>query len=485
MVYDNSLQNNKNVDTALIGQGSPFGIVWGPLYGHMGVKASVFMPQVHQLGAHLARLFLFWDQVEPERGHFVWDAVDAFLEQLEPSDEAWITINSSSSWGTRHATSFQPPSPALDPDDYYRFMATLVAHCQGRVRYWQNNNEPTNPLLWEGTVEDYKKQLKTFARAVKDTYPDAIVILAGAVDAFHAAASEQNPDAQAEQGFFDQLLQESAEDFDVFDLHLYGDPYAITENIAVVQQKMTAPGYQKPIFIGEYNGPSFFNFAENLPILQSIFMKMMANPQADALEQATQGNAIAELYEQMASLPPQAQMFMVGCTPELEQKRHRINCRELVTRCVLALSAGAQKILCWNLANEKVDPYNLMHLLFDKHKLVDYEKGVFKQPYPAAETFLRMTQKLASVEAVRRIELPEHPDIYLFEIQRRERGRMLIIWERRDTFSGEDEPSTPFTWPWPTPQARASDVFGDTVPTQVKDGYLHLSVSITPVFIEA
>ncbi|MBO0781228.1 MAG: hypothetical protein J2P37_20610 [Ktedonobacteraceae bacterium] len=467
-----------------IGQSSPLGIVRGPLYGHLGIKADVFMPQVHQLGAHLVRLFLFWDQVEPERDRFGWGAVDTLLEQLEPSDEVWITLNTSSRWATRHATNFQPPSPALHPEEFEHFVTTLVTHCQGRVRYWQCNNEPTNPLLWEGTATDYVNQLKVFSRAVKAADPDAIVVLAGAVDAFHSSADSQNPDAQAEHAFFDHLLRESADDFDAFDLHLYGDHYAIPINIEVVRQKMAALGYQKPIFCGEYNGPSFFNFAENLPILQRLFERMIAHPQSDSQAQAAQSEAVAELYEQMATLPPQAQMFMEGCSAELEEKRHRINCRELVTRSLLALSEGVQKMLCWNLANEKVDRYNLMHLLFDKHKLLDYEKGVFKEPYPAAETFRRMTHLLAGIEQVQRIEIPERPAIYLFEVRRRERGPLLVVWERRDTFGGEEDPAVPFEWPWSTSKAQAIDVFGEAVSVQVDGGYLHLSVSVTPVFIE-
>jgi hypothetical protein len=465
-------------------QDSPFGVVRGPLYGHMGVRADVFMPQVHQLGVHLVRLFLFWDQIEPRQGYFVWDAVDTLLEQLGPSDEAWITLNSSSMWATRHPTHFQPPSPALHPEDYARFVSQLVTHCQGRVRYWQCENEPTNPLLWEGTVTDYADQLKIFSRAVKEADAKAIVILAGAVDAFHPAAAAQNPDAQAEQEFFDHLLRENADDFDVFDLHLYGDLSAITANIDAVKQKMTDLGYQKPIFCGEYNGPSFFNFAENLPVLQSIFAKMMSNPQADPLAQATQKDAIAELYEQMATLPPQTRMFMEGCPAELEQKRHRINCREVVTRSLLALSRGVEKMLCWNLANEKVDRANLMHLLFDKHKLFDYERGVFKSPYPAAEAFQRMVDALAGVEHVRQIELPDQPTIFLFEVQRYTRTPLFVVWERRDTFSGEDEPPTPVAWKWSASQARAWDVFGESISTRVYDAHLHLAVSLTPVFIE-
>ena len=467
-----------------IGKGTLFGIVRGPLYGHLGIKADVFMPQVHQVGAHLVRLFLFWDQIEPERGRFIWDAVDTLLEQLGPSDEVWITLNTSSQWATRHATTFQPPSPALHPKEFEHFVSSLVRHCKGYVRYWQCNNEPTNPMLWEGTAVEYADQLKIFSRTVKGVDPGAIVILAGAVDAFYAQADESNPDAQAEHAFFDYVLRESADDFDAFDLHLYGEHYAIPANIEVVRQKMAALGYQKPIFCGEYNGPSFFNYAENLPILQRLFERMIANPQGDSQAQAAQSEAVAGLYEQMATLPPLAQMFMEGCPPDLEEKRHRINCRELVSRCLLALSGGVQKMLCWNLANEKVDRANLMHLMFDKHKLFDYEHGEFKQPYPAAETFRRMVDVLGDAEQVHRIDLPEYPGMYLFEVQRCERGPLYVIWERRDAFSGEDEPSTPFTWQWPSLQARAMDVFGEEILTRVHDGRVHLPVSLTPVFLE-
>lgn len=479
---ENSLRENGK--TVSIEQAAPFGIVRGPLYGHMGVKADVFMPQVHRLGAHLVRLFLLWEQIEPERGHFVWDAVDTLLEQLEAGDEVWITLNASSLWATRHATTFQPPSPALRPEEYAHFVSELVKHCKGRVRYWQCENEPTNPMLWEGTAQEYASQLRVFAQAVREGDAEAIVVLAGAVDSFHPSQASPNPDAQAEQDFFEYLLRESPADFDVFDLHLYGDLYSIPANVDAVRLKMAAQGYQKPILCGEYNGPSFFNFPENLSVLQSIFEQMLSSPQSDTLAQATQSGVVAQLYAQMTTLPPQAQMFMEGCSPELEAKRHRINCRELVSRAILALSAGVQKMLCWNLANEKVDPHNLMHLLFDKHKLLDYEKGQFKQPYPAAETFRLLTHLLASVERVRRIELAAQPEIYLFEITRGDRTTLFVVWERREAFSGENEPATSFTWPWPVSRARVTDVFGASTFLEEKGRQLHLPISLTPLFVE-
>jgi hypothetical protein len=69
----------------------------------------------------------------------------------------------------------------------------------------------------------------------------------------------------------------------------------------------------------------------------------------------------------MASLPPQLQMFMRGCPPELEDKRDRINSREVVMRNLLALAAGVRRTLCWNLAPEipgYQNPLSIMDLLF-------------------------------------------------------------------------------------------------------------------------
>src|SRR5581483_8173099 len=91
---------------------------------------------------------------------------------------------------------------------------------------------------------------------------------------------------------------------------------------------------------------------------------------------------------------------------------------------------------------------------------------------------------LGEVEYVQRIDLPEHPGLYLFEVLRHERGLLYVVWERRDAFAGEDEPATPVRWKWSAPRARAMDVFGEAVPTEVQDGHVHLAVSLTPLFIE-
>ena len=111
MAQQNQANNNAVLADARTYPGAPFGINWGLIYGAQG-QAETFMPQLRALGAGIARVFFFWGKVEPDPGHFDWDVVDGFLEQLQPSDEVWITVNSSSLWATRRATDFLPPSPA-------------------------------------------------------------------------------------------------------------------------------------------------------------------------------------------------------------------------------------------------------------------------------------------------------------------------------------------------------------------------------------
>ena len=61
-------------------------------------------------------------------------------------------------------------------------MYRLARHCDGRVRFWQCDNEPNNVgLTWLGTAQDYVAQLKVMHRAVNDADPAAAAVLGGHV----------------------------------------------------------------------------------------------------------------------------------------------------------------------------------------------------------------------------------------------------------------------------------------------------------------
>jgi hypothetical protein len=124
--------------------GVRLGIVRGISYGLFG-KPDTFVPRLRELGAELVRVYFYWSQVEPEPGRYAFDAVDAFLDQLDGSEEVWVTVCSSSRWATQQATDFLPPSPAKDPDAYHRFVHRLVGHEPGGCT---TGSATTSPPTW-------------------------------------------------------------------------------------------------------------------------------------------------------------------------------------------------------------------------------------------------------------------------------------------------------------------------------------------------
>ncbi|HEY3979744.1 MAG TPA: hypothetical protein VGM79_20885 [Streptosporangiaceae bacterium] len=251
--------------------GIRLGVVRGISYGLFG-EPGEFVPQARALGAGLIRAYLYWGQVESEPGRYRWDAVDALLGQLAGDEEAWVTLCSSSPWGTRVATDFQPQSPARDQRAYAEFVRQVVRRCAGRVRYWQCNNEPSNAgLLWSGTAAEYVEQLRAFYPAVKEADPAAAVVLGGC--GYDVLASE--PGSPARQ-FFDHLAGAGRDAFDLFSVHLYGDPAAVPEYLETARQFMAAHGYLKPVVVGEHGGPEPFEFPGAMAVMQRVLAAAFA-----------------------------------------------------------------------------------------------------------------------------------------------------------------------------------------------------------------
>lgn len=179
-------------------------------------------------------------------------------------------------------------------------------------------------------------------------------------------------------------------------------------------------------------------------------------------------------------------MFMEGCPPEIAAKRDRINCRQIVTRNILALASGVTRTACWNLAPEIPgyrDRLNMMGFLFGKLALMDYDGTGLTRRHPSADTFALLTACLDGTSHVRRIDVEDRPDLYAFEVSRAGRGPLHVLWAAGDVFTGEDEPGTPVDWPWPHPAVHGLDAFGSRVPVQRDGGTVRVRPSVTPLFL--
>jgi len=437
------------------------GVVRGIGYGLWGPPEE-FVPQARELGATVVRSYVYWGQVEPRPGVYDWHVVDALLGQVT-TEQVWLTVSSSSMWATRTPTAFLPPSPANDVERYAAFVARLVEHCGGRVAFWQCDNEPSNTgLLWAGTAPEYVTQLAAFYEAVKSGDPGAKVVLGGC--GYDVLASEPGSEPRA---FFAHLLDRGRDVFDVFDVHLYGDPARVPAYVADVRAMMRDHGYDRPVVAGEYGGPILFEFPELEPLLGRV----MAGGDEEL--------AMRELYERAGELPDRLRMFLADCPPELAARRDRIACRQLVVRNVLALAAGVGTTLYWHLAPEvpaAVEPYQVMHLMFGKLALLGYDGTTLGTRTPAADTFALLARELAGATAA--IGLAG-----AVSVERAGRPPLLVVWDPRDAFDGEDQPPVPVTVPWSAPGATAVDAFGVAREVEVDDATLRILVDDTPVLV--
>ncbi|WP_182899444.1 hypothetical protein [Microbispora sp. H10830] len=483
-------------------QGIRLGIVRGVSYGLFGPPGT-FVPQARSLGAGIVRAYVYWSQVEPEPGRYRWDVVDALLGQLDGDEEVWITLCSSSPWATRTPTDFLPPSPAHDLNAYAEFVRRVVRRCAGRVHYWQCDNEPSNTdLLWAGTADEYAAQLRVMYAAVKEADPAAAVVLGGC--GYDVLGSEAGSEPWR---FFAQVLSGGRDAFDLFDVHLYGDTAAVPAHIEAVRELMRAHGCLRPVVVGEYGAPVPFEFPDAQAVMYEVFAEAFTGDAqaqstgqpavqstrelaARARQDTPERRAMAALYARMPQLPPRLRMFMEGCPPELEARRHRINCRRLVACTLQALAAGVRRTLYWNLAPEvpgPADPLQIMHLMFGKLAMLGYREGELAVRHPAADTFALLAAQLAGARRVTRVQSADPPGLYAFEVERAGRGPLLVLWDRRDTADdtadGEDQPPVPVSWPWPASSATAVDAFGEPLAVEVRDRRLRVAVSGTPVFV--
>ena len=471
--------------------GIRLGIARGVSYGLFGPPERIVAP-IRDLGGSLLRAFVYWNQVEPRPGQFDWTSVDALIEQLTGEEELWITVCSSSRWGTRVASDFLPSSPASDDDGYYRFLRALVSRCAGRVSYWQCNNEPSNvDLLWAGSADDYIAQLKMFDRAVHDADPRAAVVLGGC--GYDVLSSPADGPARR---FFERVLAEGGECFDLCDIHLYDDPMLSGAHIATMRRMMRAHGYERPIVVGEYNGPTLFQ----LPELDGVLRQTMAaafSEDADvgfstcelaatASIETPERRAVKALYAAMPTLPAALQMFMVGCRRELDELRDRINCREIVSRNLCALAEGVRRTVCWQLAPEVgnyEDPFTMMELMHGKLPLLDYENGKLARRRPAAHTFSLLAGLLADADSVTRWDCDDAPDVVAFVVERAKHGSMLVAWKDAHLIDGEQDAPTLLDCDWPHETLVATDAFGTTRPAELDRGRVRLAVPVTPTFL--
>src|SRR5579872_2006187 len=191
---------------------------------------------------------------------------------------------------------------------------------------------------------------------------------------------------------------------------------------------------------------------------------------------AARGGQVADLGQRGRQVRGIIQLVPLGSSGPLRPPGGR--CR--------GCAGGVRRTAYWNLASEypgPTDHLQMMHLLIGKLPLLGYRDGAPRVRHPAADTFALLAGQLAGARRVTRVEIASRPGLYAFEVDRDGRDPLLVLWDQRDAFAGEDEPPVTVAWPWPAAAAVVTDAFGQTESVQAGDGQVELKVGATPVFV--
>ena len=462
------------------------GVVRGIGYGLFGPPED-FGEAARGLNVSTVRAYVYWHQVEPEPGRFDWALVDRLLGQVAGWGRLWLTVCSSSPWATRTPTTFLPPSPPMDLGAYTRFVAELVRHCAGPVDYWQCENEPSNSgLLWAGTAEEYAELLAGFASAVRSVPSAGRVVLGGLGYDVLSEALGTGP-----WRFFETVLAAAPTSFDLVDVHTYDDPQRIPDHFAAVRSLLERFGCARPLVVGEYGGPTFFQFPEAVRAIEQATTEAMADPSAADGLQPPDRRVMRRLYDRLGELPAELRQFLDDCPPAVAARRDRVACREVVTRNVTAFAEGAAATFCWHLAPELAgysDPLSLIGLVSARLALLDFRDGALTDAQPAAATFRMLAAALREADGVRRIPLGERPDVRAFDVVFPPgSGRALqILWRAAEPFAGDTTAHEAFEWQWVHPGLHVADAFATAVPVPAwASGRVAVPLSATPILLSS
>lgn len=191
---------------ALADPGSPYGI-------NVHQAEARTLDEVRAAGIGWIRVDFNWVQMEPARGQLDWSVTDRVVQDaVDRGLSVFATLAYAPGWanGGQHHS-----HPALDPQDWARFVSATVARYSPRVRHWGMWNEPNLSHFFHGTAQSYVRDvLAVGAAAAKATDPGCFVL---------------GPDLAHLQGahwdrWLRDILRGGAQHFDIITHHMYKEP---------------------------------------------------------------------------------------------------------------------------------------------------------------------------------------------------------------------------------------------------------------------
>ncbi len=240
-----------------------------------------------------------WDLLEPKRGSYTWDRLDAVVSALnEAHIDFLFTVPISSRWNRPAGSGAQGKKVSEthycteDLESVRTFCKTLSARYKGKITYYEVWNEMDFDVFWEGKSDPkaYLAFIQAAYAGLKEGNPDCVVLMGG-------LAKPSNPE------WFEQFLAlGGGAYFDRANIHVYPAFGTLTSALQTVRGSLQKHGLQKPIWITETSNTGMYfdtsdrkreedqkaihlakNYAQALsqPDIERVFWHSLRNPGTD------------------------------------------------------------------------------------------------------------------------------------------------------------------------------------------------------------
>jgi len=458
----------------------------GVALGEGSKHVDGFMAYIHDLGVPRTKVFYRWEELEPRPGEYDFSRLDAYLDQLQPDDQALLNLFTNGWCTTADEVNSQKGAPLRECpegettctkicEDYYREFVTRVAeevrdHAHGGIKYMQRDTEPASGLHFPADQpEAYVTLQHIFYQAVKAVLPEVQVVGVNNNGNFTKRGMGEPVNAD----FFEYVLQHGKDDFDLLDIRLYNDMYAIPHRVAWFREHMQRYGYEKPIISTEYGGADPRTM-HNGP--DYLFFHLLQEISGNTASTDNRSGARQWAAQHPDQVDPKLHPFFGIATPEEQARYEQIHCYDIVQRSVIALGEGVQALWWWNLQSPGTD------LIFGQMRL----RTPQMEELPGYACYQRFAAHMGNATKVERIATGDD-SVYLYRIEREDQPPFFIAWRHNaylDPYDDAAAPAVTASLPVPLPAATVTDALGNPVQASLANGQLTLALGNAPVFIE-
>lgn len=162
---------------------SPFGVLDFPHWDHdwnahhySGDKVERAARLMQEAGIGFIRMDFLWDDIEPEKGRFVFDKYDRIVDIFSRHQiKILAMLDYNTSWGGDNWNS------APDAELFANYARRVVDRYKDRIKYWEIWNEPDQAIYWvpQDDLKAYTELLKKIYPIIKSEDPTAVVVLGG------------------------------------------------------------------------------------------------------------------------------------------------------------------------------------------------------------------------------------------------------------------------------------------------------------------